>query len=97
MKVTAKRSRTKVYWQSVLVGIVTALAFMGVTLFIWYSATLRNETALYLSLIFSTVLSALLGILSGVVRFNNTNLEMLVEERTRDLQIQTEKAQEGAR
>jgi signal transduction histidine kinase len=97
MTPTAKRGRTKVYWQSALVGIVTALAFMGVTLFIWYSATLRNETALYLSIIFSAVLSILLGILSGVVRFSNTNLEMLVEERTRDLQIQTEKAKESAR
>ena len=104
MKIIKRKNQTKAYREAVFVGIITTVAFLGVTLFIWYSATLQNETALYLSLIFSTVLSLLLGILSGVVRFNNNNLEMLVEGRTRELaeknralQVQTEKAQESAR
>jgi len=103
MKIIKRKEKSKAYLQSVLVGVITTVAFMGVTLFIWYSATLANETALQLSLIFSAVLSIFLGIFSAVVRFNNNNLEMLVEERTRELasknralQVQTAKAEESA-
>lgn len=103
MKILKRQERSKVYLQAVIVGVVTTVAFMGVTLFIWYSATLANETALQLSLVFSGVLSVFMGIFSAAVRFNNNNLEMLVDERTRELasknrvlQVQTAKAQEAA-
>lgn len=96
--------KIKIYTQPVFVGIFTTIAFIGVTLFLWYAARLEDETAWALSIIFSAVLSVLLGILSGMVRFHNNNLEMMVEERTLELekknkalQVQTEKAQEAAR
>jgi signal transduction histidine kinase len=88
----------------IMVGVFTTVAFMGVTLFLWYAATLRDEAAVSLSIIFSTLLSILLGVLAGVVRYHSNTLETRVEERTRELEeknkaflVQTKKAEEAAR
>jgi len=89
--------KVKFYRGPIFVGVTTFLAFMVVTGFIGYASQQQDETAFYLSLIFLSVLSILLGILSGVVRYHNNNLLRLVDERTKELQIQTEKAHEGAR
>jgi len=96
--------KRKSYAQAIVVGIFTTIAFMGVTLFLWYAARLKDETAWALSILFSTMLSILLGILSGVVRFHNHNLGVLIEERTHELEsknkellIQTAKAEDAAR
>ena len=89
--------KVKFYQGPIFVGLTTFLAFMIVTGFVGYASQQRDETAFYLSLIFLSVLSILLGILSGVVRYHNNNLLRLVDERTKELQIQTEKAHEGAR
>jgi len=88
----------------IMVGVFTTVAFMGVTLFLWYAATLKDEAAWSLSIIFSTLLSILLGVLAGVVRYHSSTLETRVDERTRELEekneeflVQTKKAEEAAR